>query len=109
MFNEYYYDIWSNIHYGYVGTVCGFDENTLQSGAAAGLPGFGDNDEGDVISVKIGINLWRNFNLNINASIVQNAIISQADNYRAARARELKKGLSADKATNVIIIDNDYK
>ena len=53
IFHEYYYDIWSNIHYGYVGAKCGFDESTLQGGAASGLPGAGDNDEGDVISIKI--------------------------------------------------------
>jgi hypothetical protein len=30
---EYFYDIWSNIHYGYVGTAAGFDEDVLLDGA----------------------------------------------------------------------------
>jgi hypothetical protein len=30
---EYYYEIWSNIHYGYVGTAAGFDEDVLLDGA----------------------------------------------------------------------------
>lgn len=30
---EYYYDIWSNIHYGYVGLACGFSKSTLLNGA----------------------------------------------------------------------------
>jgi len=31
--HEYFYDIWSNIHYGYVGTACGFTESELLDGA----------------------------------------------------------------------------
>jgi hypothetical protein len=30
---EYYYDIWSNIHYGYVGAAAGFGEDILLDGA----------------------------------------------------------------------------
>jgi len=30
---EYFYDIWSNIHYGYVGSAAGFNENVLLDGA----------------------------------------------------------------------------
>ena len=30
---DYYYDVWSNIHYGYVGLSVGFDEKTLLGGA----------------------------------------------------------------------------
>ena len=29
----YYYDIWSNIHYGYVGRTCGFTSGELLDGA----------------------------------------------------------------------------
>jgi hypothetical protein len=31
----YYHDIWSNIHYGYIGLAVGFSEDTLLKGAAA--------------------------------------------------------------------------
>ena len=30
---DYFYDIWSNIHYGYVGLYSGFDEETLLNGS----------------------------------------------------------------------------
>ena len=30
---DYYYDVWSNIHYGYVGLSVGFNENTLIKGS----------------------------------------------------------------------------
>ncbi|MGE1152306.1 polymorphic toxin type 44 domain-containing protein [Pseudomonas kitaguniensis] len=32
---DYFYDIWSNIHYGYVGRVAGFSESVLADGAGA--------------------------------------------------------------------------
>ena len=31
--HDYHLDVWSNIHYGYVGLYCGFDEETLLKGA----------------------------------------------------------------------------
>ncbi|BBA37013.1 hypothetical protein sS8_5090 [Methylocaldum marinum] len=109
VFHEYYYDVWSNIHYGYVGTKCGFDEKTLQDGAASGLPGAGDNDEGDVISVKIGVDLWKSVGINLTQETLRKAIISQASNYISARNREISKGVKAEDATNVVITNNDYK
>jgi hypothetical protein len=30
---DYFYDIWSNLHYGYVGAACGFDDDELLGGA----------------------------------------------------------------------------
>lgn len=32
---DYFYDIWSNIHYGYVGIIAGFSESVLLDGAGA--------------------------------------------------------------------------
>ena len=62
---EYYYDIWTNIHFGYVGRAVGFDEDTLFMGqnlqSTLGPLGewlAGKNDEGDNISVKAGFALW---------------------------------------------------
>lgn len=52
-----FYDVWSNIHYGYVGRVATFTEQTLQEGAGSGNPLAGTNDPGDVITVQIGIDL----------------------------------------------------
>lgn len=36
---DYYYDIWSNIHYGYVGAACGFSRNELLGGAGLAQAG----------------------------------------------------------------------
>ena len=73
---DYYYDIWSNIHYGYVGTAAGFSESALLDGAGAeqigstlarfqlprasedveGLRAF--DDPSDRASISIGIRLY---------------------------------------------------
>lgn len=36
---DYFYDIWSNIHYGYVGVACGFDVDELLGGAGLAQAG----------------------------------------------------------------------
>lgn len=109
VFHEFYYDIWSNIHFGFVGTRCGFDEKTLQEGAASGFPGAGGNDEGDVLSTRIGVELWKNKGLSLTASDLLAAILARTSDYVAARAKEIAGGIKPDKATNVVITNNDYK
>lgn len=77
---EYNFDIWSNVHYGFVGRACGFSEWTLKAGAGyaqwqAGtapdgywerrLEQLGDadflaafDDPADQRAIKIGMDLW---------------------------------------------------
>ena len=60
---DYYYDVWSNIHYGYVGLSVGFDEKTLLGGAdlAQVIDSSGGNAEDtgdDKTSIKIGFALY---------------------------------------------------
>ena len=60
---DYYYDVWSNIHYGYVGLSVGFDEKTLLGGAdlAQVIDSSGENAEDtgdDKTSIKIGFALY---------------------------------------------------
>ena len=59
--HEVFYDIWSNIHYGYVGSAAGFDAKTLQEGAAVADGIAGRNDPVDVLTVQIGIDLWNKY------------------------------------------------
>jgi len=71
----YYYDIWSNIHYGYVGRACGFSESELLDGAGIeqigsdllrfklpsgkvnveGLRAFDDSSDRESISIGIAL------------------------------------------------------
>lgn len=79
--HEYFYDIWSNIHYGYVGSAAGFTSGTLQGGAALGDWFTGVNDKGDEISVQIGIDLWNQYSTNLTAAQLQQAILDHTDDY----------------------------
>ncbi|MBT2786385.1 MULTISPECIES: polymorphic toxin type 44 domain-containing protein [unclassified Halomonas] len=78
---EYFYDIWSNIHYGYVGRYIGFSEDALLDGA--GLAQFASDvaefkmpenrsntngegfrrfdDDTDYLSVRLGISMFERF------------------------------------------------
>ena len=62
---DYYFDVWSNIHYGYVGLACGFTEDILLNGA--GLAQFLDNftiagdAPDDIMSIKLGFNLYKKY------------------------------------------------
>lgn len=79
--HEYFYDIWSNIHYGYVGSAAGFDSDTLHKFAESGGPGTGKTDDGDKLSLQIGIDLWNKYHLNLTKSNVINEILSHTNDY----------------------------
>ncbi len=80
--HEYYYDIWSNIHYGYVGSAAGFSSNVLHFGATFGDTVLaGVDDEGDRISVQIGIDLWNNNGRSLTKEQLHQAILDNKDKY----------------------------
>lgn len=63
---DYYYDIWSNIHYGYVGLSVGFSQEILLNGAnmAQIIDSLGRNTEDppdDVTAINIGFSLFKKF------------------------------------------------
>lgn len=62
---DYFYDVWSNIHYGYVGLSVGFSEKLLLSGSTWEqnmTPGaVGDDTLDDITSMKIGFSLYHKF------------------------------------------------
>ncbi|MGP9687782.1 polymorphic toxin type 44 domain-containing protein [Psychrobacter sp. AOP22-C1-C5] len=82
-------DIWSNIHYGYVGRSIGFTANELLTGSniaqyvsnAVILEISGDTKD-DKTAIEIGIELYEKYNLskNITASIILREITSQPNN-----------------------------
>ncbi|OSI13837.1 polymorphic toxin type 44 domain-containing protein [Neisseria dumasiana] len=81
--HDYFYDVWSNIHYGYVGMACGFSADLLLDGA--GLEQIGTNilsgrsaqktgkdqtgklrdydNIADRETIALGINLFKNFGI----------------------------------------------
>jgi hypothetical protein len=78
--HEYYYDIWSNIHYGYVGASVGFSREELQKGAT--VPGIaGTNDDGDVLSVNIGFDLWEKYAWSLSTEDLRQAILDKTQDF----------------------------
>jgi hypothetical protein len=82
--HEFYYDVWSNIHFGYVGAAAGFDLDTLLSGA--GVSGIaGRNDAYDDVSVRIGFLLWQQTGgdpSQLTAEMIRDMILGYADEYQ---------------------------
>ncbi|MFH9727213.1 ricin-type beta-trefoil lectin domain protein [Streptomyces sp. NPDC017254] len=62
---EAFYDIWSNVHYSFVGMAAGFEEGYLEGGASSAFPGAsifnGGTDAGDLISVRQGIEMFKKY------------------------------------------------
>lgn len=61
---DYFYDVWSNIHYGYVGLSVGFDENTLLLGSNTQqfFQSFLKTDTpDDITTMKISFELHKKF------------------------------------------------
>lgn len=87
--NEYNYDIWSNIHYGYVGMAAGFTSDELRSGADLAdskspqeVLGGGHRVPADDLSVRIGIELWEEHGPNLTEEQLRQAIIDHTDEYK---------------------------
>jgi hypothetical protein len=74
------FDVWSNIHYGYVGSEIGFYPDELLF-YAANFPGS-TSPKADELSIKIGISLWYTYHRGLKASHIQSAIVSNMGTYR---------------------------
>jgi hypothetical protein len=90
----YYYDVWSNIHYGYVGIAAGFSESVLLDGAGleqigstllrGALPSKNPNvkglrawdDDQDRAGVKIGIHLYRTHSSGVSPNMLLNSVLT---------------------------------
>lgn len=83
---EIYYDVWSNLHFGYEGTLAGFDADTLHTGASAADVIDNDRyDEGDRISVQLGIDLAMKYSpQELTPEIVYGAILGKYDDLMQA-------------------------
>ena len=99
---RYYYDIWSNIHYGYIGAAAGFNQRFLLDGA--GLEQIGSDvsrlswpkrktkhptgllrdfdDSDDRVSIQLGIQLFKKYPGGIGAVILLDSVLKSAISYR---------------------------
>ncbi|RSN26678.1 hypothetical protein DMC63_02275 [Streptomyces sp. WAC 05977] len=82
------YDVWSNIHYGYVGTLGGIDEWTLHAGAnAADWKDSHPTDPADQASVQLGIDLAHEYGPGaLTPEAVTKAILDRRDRFEQADA-----------------------
>jgi len=89
---EYFYDLWSNLHYGYVGIAAGFSEDILLDGAgleqigssvlhgrwplrAAGVRGLRAwDDPWDRVAVAAGIELYKRFPQGVSDGVVMQTV-----------------------------------
>jgi hypothetical protein len=91
--SDYFYDIWSNLHYGYVGAACGFSDSALLDGAGleqigsdlfrgnlprsspgvSGLRRF--DDPSDREGIRLGIRLFRTNPRGVTAAQVRAMIV----------------------------------
>lgn len=83
--HEWYYDVWSNIHYGYVGIAAGFTADELIFGQSAGGIA-GRDDPFDAEAVNLGADLWNSHGKNLVQTQLWQGIIS-----RKARFLEIQK------------------
>lgn len=75
---DYFYDVWSNIHYGYVGLSVGFNEEELLVGSnsqqATNPTTVGADTQDDVTTIKIGFALFKKFGQNADKLTAQDVL-----------------------------------
>lgn len=74
--HEYFYDIWSNIHYGYVGRAAGFARWELEFGHQVPVLA-GATDPYDLETVRIGLDLWDRHQINLTKLQLHQAILAR--------------------------------
>ena len=72
-YHDYFLDVWSNIHYGFVGRYCGFSEDFLNFGSDAqqflsSLKrfDFSGDDPADKITIQLGMDLYTKYKDRVN-------------------------------------------
>ena len=72
-YHDYFLDVWSNIHYGFVGRYCGFSEDFLNFGSDAqqflsNLKrfDFSGDDPADKITIQLGMDLYTKYKDRVN-------------------------------------------
>lgn len=85
------YDVWSNIHYGYVGRHAGFGEQALLDSAnATWLPGTGGQlDAADDVAIRIGYDLYNRYPPDqITPDVVKQSIMDNWPRFESATAAQ---------------------
>ncbi|MEU9398279.1 polymorphic toxin type 44 domain-containing protein [Streptomyces sp. NPDC048242] len=87
-----FYDMWSNVHYGYVGRAAGFDSKTLIQGATISDPILvGKDDAGDHMTMQAGIDLFDQHGLNLTRQQFHTALIDTIGQMYAKGSDQVKR------------------
>lgn len=62
---QVYYDMWSNLHFGYIGKAAGLDETSLMAVPNIPTPATGGNDVTDDMYVRAGIDMFNQYGPNM--------------------------------------------
>ncbi|MGJ7909002.1 polymorphic toxin type 44 domain-containing protein [Actinopolyspora sp. H202] len=83
------YDIWSNIHYGYVGRAAGIDSETLITGASIGEV-VGQDDVGDQATMRAGIELYEKYGDSLTKDQLRQKVMETVDEMQNNDAPQVK-------------------
>jgi hypothetical protein len=83
---QVYYDIYTNIHYGYVGRAAGIDRDTLMKGGSLGEAVLtGVNDDGDEITQTAGMDLYDKYGASLTEEQFHREVIAVIDQLEVAK------------------------
>jgi RHS repeat-associated protein len=87
-----FYDMWSNIHYGYVGRAAGLDTESLLEGASLGDSVLvGEDDLGDQLTMQAGIDLFDRTGLGLTREQFHTTVINTVEKMYAEGANQVRK------------------
>ncbi|MGW0889842.1 polymorphic toxin type 44 domain-containing protein [Saccharopolyspora sp. NPDC002578] len=84
------YDIWSNIHYGYVGRAAGIDAETLIEGASIG-EGVGEDDQGDQLTMRAGIEIYEKYGDDLTPEQFHTEVMKTIDEMEAQNVEQVQE------------------
>ncbi|MGJ6127047.1 polymorphic toxin type 44 domain-containing protein [Mycolicibacterium sp. Y3] len=83
---QVFYDMWSNIHYGFVGKAAGIPSTALELAPQNPLDNAGVTDDGDIITVRAGIDMFEKYGADMTAVEFAQGINDTVDKLQAAFA-----------------------
>jgi hypothetical protein len=102
--HEYFYDIWSNVHYGYVGRAAGFSEFELQQ--AHQLGGItGATDPFDIETVQLGLDLWRTYGSSMSMANLEQELLARSPKLQQIQASAAYKAANPNFQHIIPILD----
>lgn len=88
---EISYDIWSNIHFGYIGKAIGFWEWLLELGADIVQRNIFGDDPQDTAAIKIGYQLYDTYEANLSNFTAEQLLDIIIENKHNLNIREIKQ------------------